>query len=756
MRFDRSTPVWHLGPDPTPLRYRARAERVWVLWPAIAYRVIAPRPHARPFNLFEEFFLRLARTGVTASADVGRRLALGTDLAATIALKLLQTGMLGSDGTPTEQALKELDEAQLGSGEVVSGHVFQSPFTGNLWPRFWEERPQVAEVRRCHFDQQVKALRIDLNLGRPGQPDHVPSAALLPEQGCPWPDAPKAREILLACREHHLQARAHERACGRVTDLATCELDVEAGLDRVSGLGQPTEVFLTTYLFLPSVAPDMDRLGDWQVCDPFGLGPSLPLRKQIESLSGRFPLLTEVTDRLGNQVLVVSPTEFVEARRQLRQSAEVAVEQRFGPAVRGYQSLFTRLVEAEMLLGEVGNFAKARDSSLSRDRLKDFLLRAYSTLEELFALVHAQYPPGSGDLGTLAALSDVEAENGDLLARLATRFGFTDDEQEPFLPAFLRVSWRQAHGISRDQHRNVRAQFAVLVACANDLPGHPIRSLATGFPDCTRFLLTLKQMRDPGAHAGDMRRFEAPEVLHGHLCRCVRLLLPDLKEGAGPDAEPVVIAPWRRVQHVLRARASRTLERRFGANLRAYVRLYALALEMQTRVEEVQVAAGEPGVSDQEIALVSFLVKGAAALEAALQAVARSNPAQGDLPPLGPDRHENARAIRSTAESLGFEVGQDRAFADLITLPPQRIEHALQYGDGTLNAMTMALLWSASRDSSHPFHRLARNRPQLLLEVAEVSASRGHGDRPNVPVERVAPLAALILDLIEAFLDHIR
>ena len=72
--FDKSTPILRLNYGKVP-------DVRWVLWPAYAWRVVAPVPKERPLNLFQRAILGLARVEETSDVVATARPEAGQETA---------------------------------------------------------------------------------------------------------------------------------------------------------------------------------------------------------------------------------------------------------------------------------------------------------------------------------------------------------------------------------------------------------------------------------------------------------------------------------------------------------------------------------------------------------------------------------------------------------------------------------------------------------------------------------------------------
>jgi hypothetical protein len=208
------------------------------------------------------------------------------------------------------------------------------------------------------------------------------------------------------------------------------------------------------------------------------------------------------------------------------------------------------------------------------------------------------------------------------------------------------------------------------------------------------------------------------------------------------------------IHHRLRARAALRLEQRLGAEIRERRELYRYLVEMQTRLEELRVSAGQDGLGDRELVAASFLIKACSAVEAALQGLAETFQPTAQVAPLDRDKRVNAARFVRAARRLGFRLEHDSLPEGLVSVPADRIERTLRTGGGTLNALALALLLAADGDKNHPFWGVAHTHPSFLLEVADLSARRGHGDRPRLACEEVEPVGEVVLGIVETVLAH--
>jgi len=374
--FKGEAPVLHFGPrlpkDPSTnqrMQWRKGCRR-FVLWPTLMYRVVAPEVRDRELNVLQKAVLGMCRAGITNVQRMGERLHIHRDLAAIIYLELQERGLLGGNGLPTEKGLELFEEEALDARRMVTGHVFQDPWSGDLWPRFIEKLDYI------ELQQNPNGFP-DLVLGSKGKPRRERAFMVLPGE-LAIPPAPGASEIVRVTRRHRSALRRSESYESADED----DTFAHAGsvvLERVSLVDeQPTPVFVTSFMYLPE---EDDLVGEWHACDPFGLGVSPALRHALEremrSSSGLRSVLESMIGR--------SLDEHVQAQQrwasEVREKA-LSVSARDLPQYEDLVALEYAHVEAG-LLGE----------KCPGHTLRSVLLSARTVLENTFGALAARHSP---------------------------------------------------------------------------------------------------------------------------------------------------------------------------------------------------------------------------------------------------------------------------------------------------------------------------------------------------------------------------
>ncbi len=370
--FNKESPVLHFKPRGHVKN--PRNEREYILWPAWAYRVVAPEVRDRKINVLEKAVLGLCRAGVTIAQEIAPKIHIHPDLAVHIIIGLQQKGFIGYDGLPTQKGIEVLQEETLEDHKLITGYVFQEPWELSLWPRFVEKLNYAdLEFRDNGFP--------DLVFGSAGKPWYQRAYMQFPETNAA-PREPGPAEILRATRQHRRDLR-------NASSFQQWEEDVldDVGFvppERISIVDEyPGPVFLTTYLYLPKDSEDID----WYVCDPFGLGHSPFLRRLIEKQIPQARGLFESIQRLLGRSLHNNFDGYEAMQQELKSQAVLIVERNLTLKIQDYK-IYENLIDMERVRKE----AEFIGNSCSEQKLRLIMIEARRSLETLFMDIKKSYP----------------------------------------------------------------------------------------------------------------------------------------------------------------------------------------------------------------------------------------------------------------------------------------------------------------------------------------------------------------------------
>ena len=481
MAFDFRTdaPVLNMGP-----RRHAGNVRNWeyLLWPALAYRVVSPAPADEDLNFLQKAVLGLCAAGCRSPEELSAQLHIHQDLTALILEELRRRRLIDREGV-TERAAAKLRVTDLGlSDAIVAGWVFQDPWTGDLWPRF------VTTLDYCQTEADNDGF-VTLLLGSTGNPRRHRAFMQLPprETGI---SRPTPVQVLRA-------AEAHRRSLRRVRDSQisqdeTSPTDTKR-LEKIAFIEpQPRPVFLMTSLYLAEAG----NLGDdWYVCEPFGFDPSAKFRTDLELRMRESQGLLGTLQRLLARSVHSDVEQYRAWKDRLREDAELKVDLSLTIAARKLMA-YPHLVELEIGLEEA-----ATDASPYVLRRIGGACRA--ALEALFRELASQYPLRG--LANALYIGNTPNRNRQFIQecyRTAAKSAGIVGE----LPlSFLKVKPEHIKAVcDYDDAWRLRPSITATILLAARQPDHPLRVAVQRVPDLLHRLEKVAEMSGDAVHARDI------------------------------------------------------------------------------------------------------------------------------------------------------------------------------------------------------------------------------------------------------------
>lgn len=507
--FQLDSPVLHFGPRlPAGVRY---SQRKFLLWPALMYRVVAPEVRPRQVNILQKAVLGMCRAGITFPPRIGEKLKIHADLATLILSELLQRGLIKQDGLPTPAGIEVFEDEALDMRPAVTGHVFQDPWSGDLWPRF------VQRLDYAELDRRENGYP-DLILGTKGKPRRERAFMCRPIDSA-LPSAPDVRQILRATHRHKAALRNSESFESADEDE---HLDLDAGpvLERISLVDDsPTPVFLSTFIYLV----ENEQTGDWHACDPFGLGESPTLRRAVERELAFFPKLRETVEGLVGSSLDAQAEKQRGWLAEVRALAASNLERKLTVNVRDLQQ-FEQLVELEMANVE----AEYLGDACTQQKLKSLLTAARTVLEDTFRSIAARFPPGDvwrhvychNRQGKYGPHPDRDYISGVYEAR-AAKLGF----KTPLPKAISRTKPSALRDACSGSGWRLRGAIVAAIMAATDEPNHPLVRAAKRRPELVEELDWIAEMGGGGSHgSGSVYDLEAISPVIDSVYRSVSVL----------------------------------------------------------------------------------------------------------------------------------------------------------------------------------------------------------------------------------------
>ena len=724
--FDRTTPVVDFGATSSPFRREARR---WLVWPALAYKVLLPSRGNPPFNVFQRAALDMCRAGVRDAEEISRRLALPLDLVAFVTEQLLSIGMLDEARVPTQRALRLMNEDDEPSDMEDAGYVFVDGVDGRrVWPRVHRGSLPIVDA---DFEQ----FKARFQRGTPGNPEQVFANVVWPGTGT-RSIAPSAYEAQKAARHHARRVRVFRREVSPREDAGDVLDGLKPGGLRVVDV-EPEPIFVASYVFLPRDA----RQRSWLVTDPFGLGVSDVLRPGVTKLAkeGKYGL-AELLEKVAGRAWHVDEGDLALYLAEATKAATERVERRLGDTAKLLPAdVLARLADADVRL----------EGARTAKPIEDFLGNAYAALESVFGWLVSLYP----DPSLFLALDYNVHENAPLLRRVAEQVGFAASQRT--LP-LLRVTRGVVKGAISFGNKTFPGRLAAALLAAQRNGEHPLATLAAREPDSLEFFAEIGRLRIDASH--DTSAVPSSEVaveMRDRLFAVLRALV-----GAGaPDVETGTSEPSWGADLLLRvrARAEQTSESYPGLAERPNVR--ARVIEMHYAALLVKLLAASAAAAPEALstrardAVVAFTIS----MEAAFAEIEAEAPTPASVAQtISNDRDRNAVLLATAAVAVGFEVDASRQLPKALThAKAARIRRAAQGQGETLSARVAAQLLTAQQQADHPLREVAKRVPTLLLDVGRVAEARGHGDDVVVTAAEVAEIETMVANDVRAILETI-
>ena len=477
------------GPDTRMLFYGPRAhanpgrrnDRVWLGWPAWAFRVVAPEFQANRLNALQRAALGVLRASKLTASELGHRLGIHRELAAFVVDELQGLQRVNADWAVTEAGIKLLEDEHAVSTQLVPGWVFRDGLSGRLLPFV---APALEYARTARGKGRFPLL----DLGSTGSPWQQSVWMLGPPIESSR-ETPVSAQILRAVRQSQRLERLWQRVGVREDEADDPEIS-GVDLNRLSSIDlEPQPVYLVTYLYTPR---GDDKDGDWHACEFFGRGYDRTLRRWVIDAGRRNPALARLLDQ---RLFAATP------HRNLAAFQQTAMDRR-SRARRLLQRALTieivnhavademqQVLDAYLEWREVGDRAGPRHA-------RNVLMECRRAMERLFKEV-AEESPHRGIWKQLSSQS--EELNRAKLEAAARQIGLSS-----LSAAMCRVSSRQVRAVSDyDDTWRLRPLVVATLLQARGDATHPLALAAKQDPDVLERVERVAMHSGKALHASD-------------------------------------------------------------------------------------------------------------------------------------------------------------------------------------------------------------------------------------------------------------
>jgi hypothetical protein len=493
-----------------------RRRALWLLWPALRYRVVSPLVHEQRLNAFQTAVLGLARAGFRAVDDTAERLTLDPELVQLVRGDLIGLSYLDNNGAVTATGQTALLEGFPDPDRTIVTYVYQDLDTATLWPAsspapdrldaVWETRTQVtAQLSSDGAPWRIRPLPV-------------------PPQGWSHTVPPEAAEVVEAVSRGE---RLRRQGGGRTRRWDRSAPD--RVISRVSLMTEGVPVWIPVALLLSTGRADAAETIGWTAHSPFAGRSSSYLRQLVATKIVGTPALRDRIEQFVGSA--VEQRDRADDRRDQarRRQAEERLEDRFGASLRDETGLRDLLIGLEVAIGSARRVGDPRS-------LSTVIINAWKVYEIMLRAIVAQRRPPRQALAL---------EPATLRARLGQwceQLGLEPVERD-VLRTVKPVDLAKAFFEPRPDGyaQNLTLLGCAVVSAAHATVDHPFGVLAAANPRLLSDLVALARDRNDASHAHPPRfgrergeaawRF-AQDATAAHLS----LPLPDLSPlGAGKD-----------------------------------------------------------------------------------------------------------------------------------------------------------------------------------------------------------------------------
>ena len=483
---------YEFQPENTPvLLFKLKAhvpykQPFWLLWPVYAYRVIAPLPlENKRLNIFQKAVLGFCNIQRPEPAEIGRYLHLDPELMEYILDELHRKDLIDGDYqiTPDGQNLL-LGEEQNSLSEILTGYVFQDPWTKQLWARV-VDKLHYASVEYYGNDAFPTLMLGPIGNTRPEKP-FVKRA----DFNVSW-KTPSVQEILNASFRHQRDMKriSSYPDDDLVDDVIRLENNADVSHPAIKKVAliseEPEPYYMATFLYRPSSVSQSD---EWYACDPFGLDASTDLTRWVGELMKRDDLLKERVDEWLKRTTI---SRFNSSRNlsELTQVAKTEISKDFPVLIElmPFYSHMLELVRSQLEIAEV--------EDPPSDKLRDILLKSAILLEAVLEHIREKFPTsGSTEIYNTKDWGFRQ----ELLSDIARQMGF----DTPVPRSFANIEPRKLSRVEKGGG-TLGEQVVVSLLSARLQPAHPFWQAARVMPDMLSLISDLSYVRGQSSHHTD-------------------------------------------------------------------------------------------------------------------------------------------------------------------------------------------------------------------------------------------------------------
>ena len=461
-----------------------RMGRVYLVWPCAAWRVVAPAPSDQGINLLQKAVLGMWCSNSYSVTEVATKLHLHPHLIESIGMELVRSGWVDQKSLrPTSKGFDILEKEELIMDTLVTGWVFQDPWSGELWPNF-SQQLQLQETTPG-FGSGRLTLVLDSKKGTRKVPAWIFDAPASPVQ----PSSAMILRAVKQCRRREEQKKSMRLDASDMMGIVG--EDSQEMLARITSISdRPEPAGLVTFGYLPKGGAFQP-----QICDPFGFGCDEKMWRQLQRIARDDEGAAGAQREFLRFAQIKDAPAFEELLDQQQKIAESEVVARLSLDIKVNYAVFEHLVAAAKSL----SLARATEGDSQSD-LGSVMQSCRRTLEALLKSIARIAPLGNahallnGDVTMDRATVDQIAQSIGLKLPLPGMFQMDKSGGKPNKGLII--------GICRDignVYKLPSAVIATLLATALH-PAHPLKTASAKDADLLHKLARIIDLGNAGSH----------------------------------------------------------------------------------------------------------------------------------------------------------------------------------------------------------------------------------------------------------------
>lgn len=489
------------------LRFPKRVPGRNIAWPVWIWTVYIPGQPRVQLNLLARTVLKFIAAGCTDEARIAQHLGVERDLVLYIMVsELVPNGWLSTNyRTLTDEGRALLDDSVAAARELQVGFVFQSAWSGKLWPRFSAELPEL-EVNPRTPGRRLEFIE-DRASGKAGH-----AFVLEPRTGVS-PQAPTADEVWDAVRQHKLD-RYNRRTLAEQDEGSFHITNVRDRLDFIDP--EPLRGYVLC-------GARKGREQPWNVTDPLGVleAPQWMREEVYDACRTVPPLAQALVNVLGE---INTSQSWDEYRAATDEAARLEAFESFPNAahIPLLPEILVELLRARRIVEAAGGTSSSSD-------VGNLALQAQRALECACAWALAQWP-----LDVPQRLPSKHARRHEVRSALSLA---VPELPQSILDELCCLRPGKIFYAVKNRSESLRPLLAGVLFTFVDHPDHPLRAIAADEEFLSR-VLTLSHDRDSVGHANG--RTVARERALGHAetaLSLIRTLLQENYDGQKEQSE---------------------------------------------------------------------------------------------------------------------------------------------------------------------------------------------------------------------------